>query len=408
MGRQGWVLAGRYRLSELLGKGGFGEVWTARDRVIGRTVAVKLLRDPGDAAAVAMFHREARTAGGVNHPGIVTVHDLGQDADGTLFLVMERLHGRDLATVLSDNGRSLDVDLVVEWAEQVCAALDAAHAEGMVHRDLKPANLFLTTDGRVKVLDFGIARYIDSASDTVSRAIGTLAYMAPEILNGRVGDHRGDLYSLGCVLHELLTGRRPTPGSGSDALVRADVPPGLEHLVVDLLAKDPDHRPANAAVVHERLRTCLSGPPQSVRRPPRRRDDSAPAGGLRRGQLPAPPTPPRQPRRLAVYLGLVEDTTLDAPAGELPPFPFWFTVDAPQNILVLKRRGQGIKSTYEADNSIHLVPQKWYLALGYTDLGGGSRRSGVRLRTPHGRTVYLRDPTKVRPGPPAILDEEAP
>lgn len=107
-----------------------------------------------------------------------------------------------------------------------------------------------------------------------------------------------------------------------------------------------------------------------------------------------------------MYLGLVEDTTFGPLAGELPPFPFWFTVDVPQNILVLKRRGQAIESTYVADNSIHPVPQKWYLALGYTDLGGGSRRSGVRLRTPHGRTVYLRDPTKVRPGPPAIIEDE--
>ncbi|MBB4889553.1 serine/threonine protein kinase [Streptomyces netropsis] len=396
------VLAGRYRLLEILGTGGFGEVWTAHDHVIGRTVAVKLLRDPGSAEAVAMFHREARTAGGVNHPGIVTVHDLGQDVDGTLFLVMERLHGRDLATVLSDTGRPLDVDLIVEWAGQVCAALEVAHAAGMVHRDLKPANLFLTTDGRVKVLDFGIARYIDSASATASRVFGTLAYMAPERLSGRAGDHRADLYSLGCVLYELLTGRTPLSGIEGDALDQVGLPQAFEHLVSDLLAKDPDDRPANAAIVHERLRAL---PPRSARssgRPPGHRDNAAGAGALRRSELPPPPAPRSPARWMAVSLGLVEDEHFLSD-GELPPFPFWFTVTTRLNT-VIPSREQSPESTY-VDHGIQLVPQQWYLAVGFAVPKDRSRRSGLFVRTPHGRTVILRDPRKVRPGPQAIIDE---
>lgn len=150
------VLGGRYELLAFVGRGGMGEVWEGRDRVIDRRVAVKLLpHDRRDTSGADMFLREAKTAGGLNHPGVVTVFDLGQDpADGTLYLVMEFLTGRDLDTVLRHDG-AVPVATAVDWAAQTAAALSAAHTAGIVHRDLKPANLMLSPDGRMTILDSG-------------------------------------------------------------------------------------------------------------------------------------------------------------------------------------------------------------------------------------------------------------
>jgi serine/threonine-protein kinase len=158
-----------------------GEVWEGRDRVIERRVAVKLLpHDRRDGSGAKLFFREARTAGRLNHAGVVTVFDLGQDPDdGTLYLVMEFLTGRDLDTVLREDGAP-QVATAVDWAAQTAEALKAAHAAGIVHRDLKPANLMLAPDGRIKILDFGIARYIASTHKS-SKVIGTLAYMPPSV-----------------------------------------------------------------------------------------------------------------------------------------------------------------------------------------------------------------------------------
>jgi len=258
-----------------------GQVWAATDRVIGRPVAVKVLYDHGDTEAAGMFLREARAAGSLVHPAVVTVHDLGNAEDGTLFLVMERLTGRDLASVVHDDG-PVPVTSAVAWVDEICAALTVAHRDGLIHRDIKPANLFLTSDHRIKVLDFGIARYVEAVSASASRVIGTIAYMPPERIHGRVGDHRGDLYSLGCVLHELLVGRPPFGDTGSVVTLalahagqepepvrrlRPDVPPWLERLTLDLLAKDPEARPADAAVVRERLGAAPVAVPGGERRP---------------------------------------------------------------------------------------------------------------------------------------------
>jgi len=260
-----------------------GQVWAARDRVIGRPVAVKVLYDHGDTEAAEMFLREARAAGSLVHPAVVTVHDLGSAEDGTLFLVMERLTGRDLASVVHDDG-PVPVESAVAWVDEICAALTVAHRDGLIHRDIKPANLFLTSDHRIKVLDFGIARYVEAVSASASRVIGTLAYMPPERIHGRVGDHRGDLYSLGCVLHELLVGQPPFGDTGSVVTLalahagrepepvrglRPDVPQWLERLTLDLLAKDPGDRPADAAIVRERLGAAPARAtvPAEVRRP---------------------------------------------------------------------------------------------------------------------------------------------
>ncbi|MFF3564684.1 PQQ-binding-like beta-propeller repeat protein [Streptomyces sp. NPDC002574] len=268
----GRVLAGRYELRAQLGRGGMGEVWSAHDRVIGREVAVKLLQShlTGDDAA-QLFFREARTAGALNHPGVVTVFDLGQDADGTLLLVMELVGGRNLGQVLRETGTP-PIAEAVEWTAQIADALAAAHKAGIVHRDLKPANVMLTGSGGVKVLDFGIARHMDTGTLSNTRIMGTLAYMPPERFDKGPQDARGDLYALGCVLHELLTGSSPFGELSTSALMfahvhrepdapsvqRPDVPEVLDALVAQLLAKKPEDRPASAAEVRDRLRAVAS------------------------------------------------------------------------------------------------------------------------------------------------------
>ncbi|MFF2813131.1 PQQ-binding-like beta-propeller repeat protein [Streptomyces sp. NPDC058000] len=262
------VLGDRYELVSFVGRGGMGEVWEGRDRVIRRRVAVKLLPyRRGGELSTELFFREARTAGGLSHRGVVTVYDMGQDpGDGTLFLVMEFVEGRDLAAVLREDGPPA-VPVAVDWGVQGAAALAAAHDAGIVHRDLKPANLMLTSGGDIKILDFGIARFM-VATDKSSKVMGTLAYMAPERFREHSGDARTDLYAFGCVLYELLTG--DTPFSAADPVsmmtahlqqtptppgeLRPGVPAALDDLVMRLLAKDPADRPASAADVRDALR----------------------------------------------------------------------------------------------------------------------------------------------------------
>ncbi|WTW93544.1 serine/threonine protein kinase [Streptomycetaceae bacterium NBC_01309] len=289
----GRILADRYELLRLLGRGGMGEVWEAHDARIRRRVAVKLLpHDLEDPTGAELFLREAHITGGLRHPGVVTVFDLGQEADtGTLYLVMELLEGRDLARVLRDAGPP-EIAVAVNWSAQVAGALSVAHANGVVHRDLKPSNLMLTAEGAVKVLDFGIARFATSTTRS-TQIMGTLAYMAPERVRGQSGDTRGDLYSLGWVLHELITGKTPfgttepmalmyahleTPPEPPGAL-RGGVPPELDALVLALLAKNPDDRPSSAAETAELL-TRIPG----IRYLPRT-DNTAPP-------IPAPLPPP--------------------------------------------------------------------------------------------------------------------
>ncbi|MCX5211129.1 tetratricopeptide repeat-containing serine/threonine protein kinase [Kitasatospora sp. NBC_00240] len=264
----GRVIGGRYELGALLGRGGMGEVWAATDLLIGRPVAVKTLPQYHSEAApqeVESFFREARTVGSLSHRGIVTVHDVGQDTGGTLYLVMELIPGRDLGRVLKDG--LPEIATAVGWTAQVADALAAAHASNVLHRDLKPANLMLVPGGAVKILDFGIARYTAATGAQASRVIGTVAYMPPERLRGKVGDARGDLYSLGCLLHELLTGTPPFGAGEVAALLfahldrtpeppgatRPGVPAALDGLVLDLLAKDPARRPPSAMEVAGRL-----------------------------------------------------------------------------------------------------------------------------------------------------------
>ncbi|GLZ11626.1 hypothetical protein Acsp04_18610 [Actinomadura sp. NBRC 104425] len=267
-------IAGRYRLRKRLGRGGMGEVWEAVDLRLNRAVAIKLLAfEPhgadGDERAVARFRREAEIAAGLQHDGIAVHYDAGRDG-GRLYLVMELLAGRDLAAVMREHHRGLPPGTVRELGAQIAEALDAAHGRGVVHRDVKPANIMVLPGNRVKILDFGIARYADRTSDlTGSGIVGTPAYMPPERFEkGTRPDVRGDLYALGAVLFVMLTGRPPFAADTVGTLVkkivldppprvrelRPETPEDLDGLVAALLAKNPGDRPQSAGQVAAVLR----------------------------------------------------------------------------------------------------------------------------------------------------------
>ncbi|MFF1342071.1 serine/threonine-protein kinase [Streptomyces sp. NPDC058290] len=269
------ILLGRYQLESVLGRGGMGEVWRAWDLKMNRIVAVKRLRFEGDAGdAHDLLRREARTTGAVTHPGVVTVYDYDlavDEAGGWLVLVMELIKGRDLAKVLHKGGWPT-VATALDWSAQAADALAAAHEANVVHRDLKPSNLMLSSEGRVVILDFGIARFSDSTRKA-SAVMGTFLYMPPERFKGDHGTPRSDLYSLGCVLFEFLTKRTPFSELGGPAALmnahantapdkpgkhRSGIPAELDKLVLALLAKDPANRPESAAEVSVSLRGLLA------------------------------------------------------------------------------------------------------------------------------------------------------
>lgn len=254
------LVADRYRLGELLGRGGMGEVWQAQDEVLGRQVAVKLLLDgDGDESAASRFRLEAQTAARLNHPQVVAVYDFGA-WDGRFYLVMELVRGPSLAQELSAHG-SLDPARVATIAAQAASGLAAAHRQGVVHRDVKPGNLMLDADGTLKIGDFGIARFVDETSAALTRVgqiVGTSAYLAPERALGRMAGPASDVYALGCVLYQLLAGRPPFWADSPTALLylhvdadpvppsthRADLPPAFEDCLLRMLAKQPEARPS--------------------------------------------------------------------------------------------------------------------------------------------------------------------
>jgi eukaryotic-like serine/threonine-protein kinase len=262
----GVLLAGRYRLDEQIAVGGTGQVWRAADTVLGRAVAVKLLRPEyaGHAETLARFRGEARHAAQLAHPGIVQVYDYGlAGPEGAPFLVMELVDGPSLAVVMARG--PLDPSRVLDMIAQVAAALAAAHAAGLVHRDIKPGNLLLAPDGTVKITDFGIAYAAGSAPLTRTGTLpGTPGYLAPERTMGGPAGPASDLYSLGVVAWECLAGTPPftgTPLEVASAHAHRDLPPlpaavsaGVAGLVAELTAKDQAARPPGAAAVAVRAR----------------------------------------------------------------------------------------------------------------------------------------------------------
>ncbi|MFJ5884040.1 protein kinase [Kitasatospora cineracea] len=285
------VVGGRYLLDEKIGHGGMGQVWAAHDQRLERRVAVKLLRTDtlpnpagrGDSQADLLrrrFLRECRIGAGLDHPGLVTVYDAGTDGE-ELYLVMQRVPGLSLADLVAEEG-PLPVERAVAVAGQLCAALAAVHGAQVVHRDLKPSNVMIRPDGRAILLDLGIATALDPGATRLTLTgspIGSPAYMAPEQAMAARADRRSDLYALGCMLHEMLAGDPPFPAPTALAVLRrqvddppvplrrlrAEVPAALEALVLRLLAKRPEERPADAAEVHAVLLPMLPAPTGRIR-----------------------------------------------------------------------------------------------------------------------------------------------
>jgi len=255
----GLTFGGRYELQSRIAIGGMGEVWQATDLVIGRQVAIKILKDEylGDPGFLERFRAEARHAALVNHEGIANVFDYGEE-EGSAYLVMELVPGEALSTIL-EREHVLSTDKVLDIVAQTAAALQAAHAAGLVHRDIKPGNLLITPDGRVKITDFGIARIADQVPLTATgQVMGTVQYLSPEQASGHPASPTTDIYSLGIVAYEALAGRRPFTGESQVAIAMAQInetPPDLpvtvsepvRNLVYSCIAKNPADRPQSAA-----------------------------------------------------------------------------------------------------------------------------------------------------------------
>ena len=272
------IFNGRYELHRRLGRGGMAEVYLARDQMLDRAVAVKVLfpalaTDPG---FVERFRREAQSAAGLNHPNIVGVYDWGE-ANGTYFIVMEYVEGESLAEMIQSQGR-VDPDRAAEIASDIAAALGFAHRNGgVIHRDVKPGNVLITPDGAVKVADFGIARAISDSSDQnltkTGSVMGTATYFSPEQARGAGVDPRSDVYSLGCVIYEMVTGRPPFQGDNAVAiaykhvqeapvsprLIDPAIPDTLEAITLKCLAKNPANRYPSAQDLRADLTRYLQG-----------------------------------------------------------------------------------------------------------------------------------------------------
>jgi tRNA A-37 threonylcarbamoyl transferase component Bud32 len=264
------VLNDRYEMGRPLGKGGMAHVYRGTDRILDRTVAIKVLagKYAGDERSVARFRREAQAAAGLNHANIVGVYDTG-DEGRMHYIVMEYVEGETLGDVLRRDGR-LDAHHAAAIAAEVATALQAAHDSGLVHRDVKPGNVMIDRDGRVKVVDFGIARA--AADDTLTQTglvLGTASYLSPEQAQGLTVDARSDVYSLGCVLYQMLTGRPPFEGETPVSIafkhvnetpipprdIDRSIPPHLDQAVMRATEKDPDARFPSA----EAFRAAVAG-----------------------------------------------------------------------------------------------------------------------------------------------------
>jgi eukaryotic-like serine/threonine-protein kinase len=278
-------IGGRYEVGELLGRGGMAEVRKGTDVRLGRTVAIKRLRTDlaSDATFQARFRREAQSAASLNHPAIVSVYDTGEEmsTDGSNvaqpYIVMEYVAGRTLRDIIRE-GRKILPERALEITSGVLAALDYSHRAGIIHRDIKPGNVMLTPAGDVKVMDFGIARAVSDASSTMTQTaavVGTAQYLSPEQARGETVDSRSDVYSTGCLLYELLTGRPPFVGDSPVSVayqhvrekapppstLDEDLTPELDAIVMKSLAKNLGDRYASAAAMKADIDRYLAGLP---------------------------------------------------------------------------------------------------------------------------------------------------
>ena len=267
----GITLGGRFQLTTRIAIGGMGEVWKAKDLVLGRIVAIKVLKEEytGDPGFLQRFRAEARHTALLNHVGIANVFDYGEE-EGSAYLVMELVPGQPLSSII-EHEQVLSPDRTLSIIAQTARALAVAHAQGLVHRDVKPGNLLITPDGRVKVTDFGIARLADQVPLTqTGQVMGTAQYLAPEQATGQTATGSSDIYSLGVIGYECLSGHRPFSGESQIAIALAqvnDAPPPLSDslpapvraLLMSMLAKDPKDRPANAIKLAEAAEAIRNG-----------------------------------------------------------------------------------------------------------------------------------------------------
>lgn len=288
--RVGVTLSGRYRLQRLIATGGMGQVWEGLDTRLGRQVAIKVLKAEfsEDSEFVERFRAEARTVAMLNHPGIASVYDYGETeieaGEGrTAYLVMELVNGEPLNSVIKRTGR-LSLRHALDMLEQTGRALQVAHTAGLVHRDVKPGNILITPTGQVKLTDFGIAKAVDAAPVTqTGMVMGTAQYIAPEQALGRDATAASDVYSLGVVGYESVSGKRPFTGDGALTVAMKhiketppplppDLPPNVRELIEITLAKEPNHRYRSGGPFSDAVAAVRAG-----RRPPR--PNSAPTIG---------------------------------------------------------------------------------------------------------------------------------
>lgn len=342
-------IAERLVLERKLGMGGMGEVWSARHTVLDKSVAVKFLLDhvPGNDEASQRFLREARAAAGLDHPGIVDVQDFGNTGDGTPYLVMELLTGRPLSDHLASSGR-LDWRTARQWLLQIASALGFAHKRGVIHRDLKPSNIFLVDleDGVVcKLIDFGLAKItrgdapVDPLTTRTGAILGTPTYMSPEQLKAQEADQRSDLYALGCVAYEMLTGSHAFRAASAtelaakhlyetapvDPLLAVGTPPAFVELILRCLRKQPAERFQSTGELRGALEALPGSPSDPTSRPFGPDPTSRPFGSdptvlsgdqLRPADLSRAPGPSRRPLLLAL-------------GGLLAVAALWFVLRAP-------------------------------------------------------------------------------
>jgi serine/threonine-protein kinase len=338
------VVGGRYELGELLGRGGMAEVRKGTDTRLGRTVAVKRLRTDlaSDATFQARFRREAQSSASLNHPAIVSVYDTGEEmaTDGSdvaqPYIVMEYVAGRTLREIIRE-GRKILPERALEITSGVLSALDYSHRAGIIHRDIKPGNVMLTPSGDVKVMDFGIARAISDASSTMTQTaavVGTAQYLSPEQARGETVDSRSDVYSAGCLLYELLTGRPPFVGDSPVAVayqhVRepatppshhdTELPEAIDAIVMKALAKRVEDRYQSAAAMRSDIERYLAGRPvHAVVPPPPPPTTTIPATAAAAAALPEDEEDDSRSRKvLFVLLGLLLLALIGAAAYLLP------------------------------------------------------------------------------------------
>jgi eukaryotic-like serine/threonine-protein kinase len=299
--RVGVTLSGRYRLQRLIATGGMGQVWEAVDSRLGRRVAVKVLKQEfsQDPEFIERFRAEARTTAMLNHPGIAAVHDYGEsqiDGEGrTAYLVMELVNGEPLNSVLRRTGR-LSLRHALDMLEQTGRALQIAHAAGLVHRDVKPGNIMITPTGQVKITDFGIAKAVDAAPVTqTGMVMGTAQYIAPEQALGHDATPASDVYALGVVGYEVVSGKRPFAGDGALTVAMKhikepppplppDLPPNVRELIEITLVKNPGMRYRSGGPFADAVAAVRAG-----RRPPRP-STTPPAGRASPAAIPSSPT----------------------------------------------------------------------------------------------------------------------